>query len=140
MPNTPPNLIAGEDLYAHRFVQLDTSEDFQGLLATTNAKLFGITGPPTKKPPLSDLVTDVLAAEDGDSFQMKGEGDVCLLELGDTAGRGTQLKSDSTGRGVLAATTGTTIQETGARLLQSGIVGDLVMVQVELRTILPAAS
>ena len=50
------------------------------------------------------------------------------------------IKSDADGKGVAAATTGTTVQQIGARALQSGISGQKILVYVWPMPHLPAAA
>ena len=130
MPNTPPQLVAGGDVYPFRFVMVSTAEDTTALQATANAKIIGVARPGTKFAPMSDLVTDNPAAEDGDTLPILGPGEVGLVELGDTVVRGGYLKADADGKAVPILTTGTTLQRYGAVALQSGSSGNKVLVFV----------
>jgi hypothetical protein len=141
MPNTPPQLVAGGTIYPHRFVTLSTDAEHEGVQATANSKIIGITGPPTKFPPLSDLVSDNPAAEEFDSFLLKGEGEICLVEAGAACTAGIDLKADSDGKAVASLTTGTVVQQIGAVSLQAAAAdGDLIKVQVRCQAHLPAVS
>lgn len=139
MPNTPANLMAGGTIRTSRFVKFNVSDDFQVLEADANARIFGISQDGTNYPPLDDLSVSANAAIDGQFIQLFGEGDTCLLELGDTAVRGDRLKSKADGTGEPIASSGTTIQQYGAVALQSGVVGELIRVQAFCeRSIRPA--
>lgn len=131
MPQTPPTLISGGNIYPNRFVMMDSSEDQQGIQATANAVTVGISGDSTKYPPLTGLVSNTYHAEDGDPITLRGaEESQTLLELGGTVAAGDYLKSDSNGKGVAIATSGTTPQNVGARALKAGVSGDLLEVEV----------
>jgi len=60
-----------------------------------------------------------------------GEGEVCLVEAGAAITRFDKVKADSVGRAVTIASSGTTLQNIGARALQSAAAaGELILVQV----------
>ena len=130
MPNTPPHLMAGGNIYPSRFVMIDSSNDFKGLQATLNAKTIGITDVGTNYAPLSDQSVSAYAAKDGQNMRIFGDGDVCLVKAGDTIVAGNELKSDSTGRAIPIATSGTTNQRIGAVAIQGGAVDEFILVQV----------
>jgi|GEM_PF-1204648 len=130
MPNTPPNLIAYGNIRPCRFVTVYTGADFAVLEGEANARIIGISQEGSNYPPLNDLSLTVYAAQNGDPVQIYGDGDTCLLELGDTVTRGGRIKSDADGCGVPILSTGTTIQQIGAVALQSGTVGQKIRVQV----------
>lgn len=140
MPNTPPHLMANGNIRPSRFVKLDTSADKKVVEGTANAQIIGVSMEGTNYPPLNDLSITAYAAEAGQYMQMYGDGDVCLLEAGDAITMGDRLKSDSAGRGVAIATSGTTIQQIGAVALQTAAAaGELILVQVAtLRSERPA--
>ena len=140
MPNTPPRLVAGGTIYPCRFVKMSGVADDRGLQATANDVLIGVSYDGGKFSPLSDLVTDNPHAQAGDSIGLYGDGEQCLLELGDTVVRGNRLKADADGKGVAIATTGTTIQQYGAIALESGIAGDKARVFVLLGSERPSYS
>lgn len=131
MPNTPPFLKAGGDIYPCRFVKLSAAADHTGLQAGDNEASIGVSMEGSNYPPLSDLVSTTKAAEDGEYFRLFGDGDQCLLEIGLAVTRGQRLKPDANGRGVPVATTGTTLQNVGAVALASGTAsGEKIPVQV----------
>lgn len=140
MPNTPPHLMANGNIAPSRFVTLDTSADVKGIQATANAQIIGAAMAGSNYPPLSDLVTTTYAAQAGQYFQMYSDGDVCLVEAGAAITRGARLKSDSVGRAVTIASTGTTIQHFGAVAIQSAAgAGELILVLMQtLRSERPA--
>lgn len=136
MPNTPPNLLASGTIRPCRFVKI--SGAFQCAEADANEDVIGVSMEGTNTAPLSDLVTSDNAAVSGDSLRIFGNGDTCLLQIGDTVTYGQRLKSDADGKGVPVATTGTTIQYYGARALQSGSASEKIWVQIEIGVIRPA--
>jgi len=140
MPATPPHLMANGTIRPSRFVQLDSSAAHKGLEGSANCQIIGIAMPGSNYPPLSDLITTPNAATVGQYFQMYGDGEVCLVEAGAAVTTGNRLKSDSVGRGVAIATTGTTIQQFGAVALEdAAAAGELIRVAVTaLRSERPA--
>lgn len=138
MPNTPPHLVAGGDIYPSRFVKLDATAENTGLQATANDLPIGISMEGTNKPQVEDLSTATLAAAAGQSLRLYGLGDVCLLEAGGTVTPGDRLKADADGKAVPIATTGTTIQNYGAVALQGGAAGDLIRAFVLIGSERPA--
>lgn len=136
MANTPPNLRATGTIRTCRFVKL--SGDNTGAEADANEDAIGISYQSGKNPPLNDLVSSNPHAESGDPIQIYGEGDICLLEYGDTVTAGLDLKSDADGKGVPVATTGTTIQLARAKALEGGSSGEKKRVQIIRNDIRPA--
>lgn len=139
MPNTPPNFMAEGTIRPSRFVKIGTVED-KALEADANDIVIGIAMESTNQPPLEDLVTTQIAANAGQHFRMYGDGDVCFIEVGETVAPGDRLKSDAEGVGMKILTTGTVIQHFGARVLESGVIGELVRVQVLIGSERPALS
>ena len=131
MPNTPPLLVAGGDIYPSRFVTLSTSEDNTGIQSTANSEIIGVSQVGTNYPPLDNLSLDGYAATDGQPFRLIGDGEQCLVEAGGVITNGQKLMSDGDGKAVAIATTGTTIQNSGAIALQSASAsGVMILVQV----------
>lgn len=131
MPHASPNLVARGNISPCRFVKQDTATDNGALQAGTNERVIGISCEGSDRPPLSDLVTTDYAARDGETFRLHGDGDITTLEAGAPVVAGDELKSDSSGRGVPIATTGTTIQNVGARALEAAAAaGEKIRVQV----------
>ena len=139
MPATPPHLMANGDINPCRFVKLDTSGDHYGVQATANSQIIGVSMEGTNYPPLSDVTVSTLAASQGQYFKLFGDGEACLLEAGAAVSMGDRLKSDSVGRGVAIATTGTTNQNMGAvAMAAAAAAGEKIPVQVlVLRSIRP---
>lgn len=139
MPNTAPHFKASGTIRPARFVKISGSNTCAE--SDANEKVIGVSMLGTNQPPLEDLVTNAYAAESGDSLEIHGDGDICYLELGSGgATAGQDLKSDADGKGVAAATTGTTIQQIGATALETASAGELCRVQVYRATILPAVA
>jgi len=139
MPNTPPLLMANGDIYPCRFVKLDTSGDHYGIQATANSQIIGVSMEGSNYPPLSDIVTTVYAAQQGDYYKLYGDGEQCLVEAGTSIAMGDRLKSDANGRAVPIATTGTTNQNMGGvALAAASALGEKIPIQVlVLRSIRP---
>ncbi len=137
MPNTPPTLMAAGDILPSRFVKL--TADHKAQQAGDNERVIGIAQEGGNRPPLADLVTTIKAAENGQTFRLYGEGEVCLVEAGAAIQPGDRLKSDANGRAVPIATTGTTIQNIGAVALEGATAaGELVRCQVQIYSERPA--
>lgn len=138
MPSANPSYVAGGDIAPSRFVKAG-STDFEVLQATANAQILGIAQEGTREAPIPSVSTN-LAASDTETLSVYGLTEECLLELGGTVTVGARLKSDANGKGVAAATTGTTAQEYGAIALEGGASGELIRVQVITGNIRPAIS
>ena len=140
MSQTPAYLVAGGTVMPHRFVSPDASAEHQGIQATANSQIIGISGSETKFAPLEDLVSTNPHAETGDQIRLHGDGQSqILVEAGAAFTSGVRLKADANGKAVAAATSGTTPQEVGAISQQAAAAeGDLVLVQVALQSHSPA--
>ena len=139
MPQTPPNLIAGGTIRPSRFVRIDATAAKTCREGSATCQVIGISQTGTNYPPLSDIYSTTNAATNGQYVQLFGDGDVCLLEAGDSITTGDRLKSDSVGSGVTILTTGTTNQNVGAVALEdASAAGELILVQVAtLRSVRP---
>lgn len=137
MPNTPASWIAGGNIFPSRFIKADATADHTALQADANARIVGISHDSTNKPPIPD-VTSQHVAESGQQFRSFGEGDQCLLELGGTVAAADLLKADADGKGVAIATTGTTIQNVGARAKVAGSAGHKIPVDIVIYSERPA--
>lgn len=136
--NQSPLLIAGGNITTHSFVKLSTAADHTALQADANEQVIGISQVGTVDPP-GVTGSGTYAAIAGGHLQIFGLGDICLLRLGSGGcTRGDNLKSDSSGNGVTAATTGTTVQNIGAVALESGSESELVQVQIQILKTRPA--
>jgi len=134
MARDNPQLIAGGNISPSRFVKWDLSGggDFTVIQATDNTKIAGISMEGTREAPIPSVST-AYAAQSGESFKVYGDGEICLLELGGTVVAGDDLSSDANGKGT-AITGGTSTQEIGATALEGGASGELILVQVRLRS------
>ncbi len=131
---------ATADIFPYRFTKLGTAADDTVTQAAANDLTIGISAGGTQAAP-GTAGDDGTRAKAGQPCPVYGPGRKCLLDLG-TGGavRGVRLISDANGKGVAAATTGATIQEVGARALQSGPAGARVLVLVEQYPHRPALS
>lgn len=136
MANTPPNLRASGTIRACRIVKV--SGNYTGAEADANELPIGITWQDGKYPPLNDLVSSNPHAESGDPIRLYGDGDICLVELGDTVVANGRVKSDADGKAVPIATTGTTIQHFVGRMLEGGSSGEKRLVQILIGSERPA--
>jgi hypothetical protein len=133
-------LVARGNILPSRFVRLDTASENGCVQAGDNTDVIGIAQAGTNKPQVTGLVDATYAAESGQQVMVAGLGSICLLEAGGTVTPGQYLKSDSQGRGVAVATSGTTIQNYGAIALQGGSSGDKIRVMVIIGKVRPALS
>lgn len=124
-------------IYPSRFVKIDAGYDSCVLQASTNDSSYGISQEWQQDAPIPSETTGD-AASSGELIKIYDEGEECWLELGGTVVRGDRLKPDSDGKGVVVATTGTTIQNIGAVALQSGSSGQLIRVTVRRYSERPA--
>lgn len=124
-------MVAGGDINPHRFVKQGTAADHTALECDANDVPIGVSQRGTRNTPLAGL-DDGLAAKAGESLQIYGQGETCLLELGGTVTRGARLKADADGKGVAAAAASG--DNYGAVASESGAAGQLVEVQVQIAT------
>jgi hypothetical protein len=136
MPNTTPNLRASGTIRTSRIVKM--SGNHKGAEADANEQAIGISMQDGKYPPLNDLVTTNNHAETDDVIRLHGDGDICLLEAGGTWVAGDFLKSDADGKGVQAATSGTTMQNVVGIAQEGAASGEKRLVQVNIGTKMPA--
>jgi hypothetical protein len=132
VPQINPSYVSGGNISPSRFVKFDLGTDFSMIQATANATIWGISMEGSREAPIPSVST-VYAAQDGETLQIYGETETCLLELGGTVAAGDKLKSDGDGKGVVI-TAGTTTQQVGAVALQSGASGEKILVQVHRRS------
>lgn len=129
MPFQTYGKVAGGDIRPARFVKVSTAADNAVLEADANEAIIGIATEATQDAPIPGASAN--AAESGDPVKVYTIGSECLLEIGSggvTAGA--EIKSDADGKGVLAATTGTTVQNIGAVALEAASAGELARVVV----------
>jgi hypothetical protein len=127
MLNDVPQMRANGTIGPFRFVKVDTTADNMVLQAGAGDAPLGVTQQGMRRAPGIAGSDVTQAALQGEPVAVFGLGTVCQVLLG-TGGctSGALLKSDTNGAGV-AATTG---DECGARSLQTGTAGQLVLVQV----------
>lgn len=138
----PVPLVAGGTIVRGRFIKLSTAADNTALQAGANAMVHGIAEMAPRDAPIDGAdATTIAAATNSDPVPYIPEGNVCLLEIG-TGGvtRGAEIKSDSDGTGILAATTGATKQWVGAIALETASAGEFARVQVKVYPHYPALS
>ena len=129
MAQITPSFMASGDIRPSRFVTI--SGDHQVAESNANDKIIGISQQGTRDAPIPSA--SALAAASGETLKVYGDTQECSLELGVTVTAGMDLKSDADGQGV-AITQGATNQEVGATALACGVSGDIVRVQVQLRS------
>lgn len=108
---------AADNILPSRFVELNNGGSNYAGPCGTNGQIIGVAQEGTRSFP-QEGVSDVAAANDGETFQCYSVGEVCLVEAGAAIGVGDLLKSDGNSRAVPIATTGTTIQNYGAVALE----------------------
>lgn len=132
------SFVASAAIRPSRFVKLSGVR--QAAQAGDNEEILGVAQEGSNRAPLQDLVTDVYAAQAGESLLVYSVGEMCLVEAGAQITAGQLLKSDSQGRAVPVATTGTTIQNYGAIALEAAAsAGEKILVLVTpLQKVRPA--
>lgn len=137
MPFESLPMIAGGDIRPSRFVKVSTAADMTCLEADANEKIIGVSSDATQDAPLANADTD--AAEAGDQVHIQPIGSKCKVTVGSGGvTRGAQVKSDSDGKAVLAATTGTTSQWIAGTALESASEDELADILVESFAFRPA--
>jgi hypothetical protein len=124
---TPPPIVAGGNILPSTFVMLSTVADKTALQATADAPLLGVSQVGTHDAPgLSGSSANAAIA--GQALQLFVNGDICQVTVGATAVvRGDLLKSDASGN---AVTGNPAVDNIGARALESGASGALILCQV----------
>jgi len=132
--------VAGGDIRTCRFVKLSTSANNTVLEADANEAVIGISTDATRDAPQEG--SSALAAADGEVLSITPfNGDPCLLEIGSGGcAAGDELKSDADGKGVVRASTGTTIQNVGAIALGAYAAGEIGQVIPFRSSVRPALS
>ena len=120
--------VAGGDIRTCRFVKLSASANNTVLEADANEAVIGISTDATRDAPQEG--SSALAAADTEVVSITPfNGDPCLLEIGSGGcAAGDILKSDADGKGVVCASTGTTVQNIGAIALSAYAAGEFGMV------------
>ncbi|MBC7076740.1 MAG: DUF2190 family protein [Synergistales bacterium] len=134
------NFKAATNISPSRFVTLSAENTVSQ--AGDNAEIIGVAYEGTSRAPLQDLITTNYAAQAGESVAVYSVGELCLVEAGGSISAGNLLKSDSQGRAVPIATTGTVIQNYGAVALQSATAAGqkILCLVLPLQKVRPALS
>jgi len=123
-----------------RFVKMDAADSHGVLEADANEKTVGISHVGTSDAaPIPSVTADPSQVTAGKSVHVHMLGETCQLEAG--AGgfaAGDDLKSDADGKGVVAASTGTTVQRIGAHALSAAAAGELGLVVIVYAAVRPA--
>lgn len=118
-----------------RFVTQDTGADSTVSEADANEVIVGISQLGGDLAPIPSNSQTTEAATDGNPVAVETrDGEVVLLECGDTVTRGDRLKSDADGCGVPIAGSGGN-QNVGAIAQASGAVGVLIPVMIRKETV-----
>lgn len=137
----PKAYVANGTIRRARFVKVDPSDNNSVLEADANERVIGISQLAGRTAPIPSVTADPPeAAQSGEFLTVHNQGESgVLLELG-TGGAtaGGLLKSDADGKGVAIATTGTTIQQIGARALETASAGELCKVEIVIFSERPA--
>jgi hypothetical protein len=143
VPTTNPSYAAYGNITLSSFVKIDTNNNHAVLQAGNNSSIVGISqegsqlAPFSGASPLSSQAGSSLAAIGNATLpatlRVYGLGEECLLMLGNNTIRGQFLRSDSTGNGTPAETTGNVSVNIGALALESGSAGEKIRVQVQTR-------
>jgi hypothetical protein len=125
-----------------RFVKMDTADSNGVLEADANEKTVGISDIGTSDDgPTPSVTADPSQVTAGKSVLVHTLGKTCQLEAGSGGfSAGDDLKSDADGKGVVAASTGTTVQRIGAHALTAAAAGELGWVIVVYAAVRPALS
>jgi hypothetical protein len=125
--STPPPIVAGGNILPSTFVMISTTADKTALQATANAPILGVSQVGTHDAPgISGAAT--YAATAGQSIQLFVSGDICQVAVGaSSVTRGDLLKSDANGN---AVTGSPAVDNIGARALESGTSGQLILCQI----------
>lgn len=145
MPATHVAYVAKGTIYPCRFVKSDATNAFGVVQASTNeGPLLGIAQEGANFPnlPIPGTTYTPVAATTGQNLQVFQDGEEAILELGSGGATvGALLKSDSNGKGVIAATTNNTAQNIGAIALQAGSDTEFIRVLVKTQyKVYPALS
>lgn len=124
-----PGLIAGGNINPSRFVKMDAASNEVAVAAAATDVTIGVTSDYQKAHPVTGA-SDVHAAAD-DPVAVYPIGSVCKLTIGSGGcSVGSLLVSDSAGKGVAAASSGTALQWIGAIAVEAGLEDEAVTVIV----------
>lgn len=136
--NAVPQLIAGGNISPSTFVKVSTAANKTCLAAGANERVVGVSQVGAKDP--GGLTgASAYAAVAGDTVQLFGKGDVCLVLVGSGGvTRGALVKSGASGEAILAATTGTTMQWVAGEALETASEGEYALIQIDVFSYYPA--
>lgn len=124
-----PGFIAEGNINPSRFVKVGAAAHGLLVAAAATDVSIGITSDFQKAHPITGA-SDVHAAS-GDPVSVLMEGSVCKLQCGSGGlSVGSLVVSDSAGKGVIAAASGTALQWVGAIALEAGAEDEFVTVKV----------
>lgn len=123
--------VAGGNITPSRFVAQNTSYDSTvDNASSANQRCLGVSQTGTRKAPGTGA-DDGYAAVAGEPVQVYMPGEVAPLQIGSGGvTRGQLIKTDASGNGVAAATTGQNLQWVHAQALESGASGEIINVLV----------
>lgn len=130
---------AGGTINASTFVKVDSS-DYKVVAAGANDSIVGaLLG--TLVDPQNGTGSAVIGARSGDPASVIPPGQIALVYVGSGGvTRGSLVKSDASGQAVLAALTGTTMQQVAGKALRTAAAGDVVEILIWPFCFIPALS
>lgn len=135
--------IAGGTIRVSRFVKLKSDDNNVVQEADANEKVIGISQEGGRVAPIPTVTADpVEAAQAGEHLNVHLPGglrkDISLVIGSGGCNAGDRLKSDADGKGVVIASTGTTIQHYGAIAMAAASENELCPVEIVIGSERPA--
>lgn len=124
-----PNYIAGGNINPSVFVSI-TGNMTVSQSTANDGLIVGVSQPGTDFPPGVGSGS-TLAAKSGETLQVYGPGETCLLKVTNAVTAGQFMNSDANGQGVVI-TSGATVSYFGAKTLEAANAGELCRVLVVL--------
>lgn len=122
------SLIAGGNVYPCRFIKMDSSNHQAIQAAAATDVPIGISMEAQKDAPIPSAADYV--ATSGESLPHYEDGDICRLQIGSGGCTPNMLLvSDSDGKGVAAASSGTALQCVGAIALETASQDEFALVK-----------
>jgi hypothetical protein len=123
------SLTAGGNVNPARFIKLDSANHEAIQCAAATDAPIGISMEAQRVAPVTGAADYV--AVDGESLPHYSLGDVCRLQIGSGGCLvGSKLVSDSVGKGVIAASTGTALQIIGAIAYEAASEDEFALVRI----------
>lgn len=137
-----PMFVSQGTIIRSRFVIAYASENHTVEEADANERTIGVATDSGRRAAIPSVTADPPeAAQEGEQLEVRFPGEIALLQIGSGGcSPGDRLKSDADGKGVLIATTGTTIQQIGAVALTAALEDELAEVLVVYASERPALS